>query len=105
MIITGDRLYPDGSFIKRLNQEDYRFILVVKERNHKALFEEFRALPQQQHEIQAEKITHCFHWAKGHVLNKTHTDCQVNVLEYWENPHTVWEKCRAVLTYENNWIN
>jgi hypothetical protein len=79
-----------------LKAADYRFILVAKEGNHQALFEEFRALPQQQHTQSEKNVTHRFRWANGHVLNDTHPDCLVNVLEYWEEyangkvQHWVW---------------
>ncbi|MCK4608035.1 MAG: transposase [Gammaproteobacteria bacterium] len=95
-VITGDGLYPDGPFIKRLKQDDYRFILVAKEKDLKYLFSEFRALPKESHEIQDKKVTHRFEWANGHVLNDSHQDCLVNVLEYWEDhangkkQHWVW---------------
>jgi hypothetical protein len=84
VIITGDGLYPNGPFIKRLTQDGHRFILVAREKNHQALFEEFRALPRQQHEVVESKVKHRFEWANGHVLNDSHLDCRVNVLEYWE---------------------
>ena len=96
VIITGDGLYPDGPFIKRLKQDDHRFILVAKEKDLKSLFSEFRTLRRESHAIQEKQITHRFEWANGHVLNDSHLDCLVNVLEYWEEhtngkkQHWVW---------------
>jgi hypothetical protein len=96
IIITGDGLYADGPFIKLLKQDGHCFILVAKEGNHKALFEEFRALPKQTYEIKEGAITHKFAWANDHILNDSHQDCLVNVLEYWEEhasgfvQHWVW---------------
>ena len=96
VIITGDGLYADGPFIKRLKRDDHRFILVARENNHKLLFGEFRTLPRQQLEVCTDKVVHRFEWANGHVLNNTHPDCLVNVLEYWEErangkrQHWVW---------------
>ena len=96
LIVTGDALYADGVMIKLLKANGHRFILVAKEQDQKALFEEFRALPVQRHEITDKAITHCFAWANGHVLNDSHPDCRVNVLEYWEKhaggkaQHWVW---------------
>ncbi len=106
LIITGDGLYPDGPFIKRLKEDGHWFILVAKEKNHKALFEEFRALPVQTHTQQDGAITHSFQFANGHVLNDSHPDCRVNVLEYWEKTargktqHWVWVT-DILLTPEN----
>jgi hypothetical protein len=98
LIVTGDALYADGVIIKLLKKDGHRFILVAKEEDQKALFEEFRALPVQCHEITGEDkgITHRFAWANGHVLNDSHPDCLVNVLEYREEhasgktQHWVW---------------
>ncbi|HNB02566.1 MAG TPA: transposase [Nitrosomonas sp.] len=96
VIITGDGLYPDGSFIQCLKEGGHRFILVAKEANHKALFEEFRALPQQTQEMTLKGIRHRFAWSNGHAINDSHPDCLVNVLEYWEEQtngvtqHWVW---------------
>lgn len=96
VIITGDGLYPDGPFIKRLKQDDHGFILVAKEKDLKYLFSEFHVLPKEQYKIQEKRITHCFEWANGHILNDSHPDCLVNVLEYWEKhdngktQHWVW---------------
>ena len=96
VIITGDGLYPDGPFIKRLKQDDHRFILVAKEKDLTSLFSEFRTLPRERHEIREKRIRHRFEWANGHVLNDSHPDCLVNVLEYWEEhdngktKHWVW---------------
>ncbi len=96
VIITGDGLYPDGPFIKRLKQDKHHFILVAKEKDLKYLFEEFRALPQQHYELKEDKVTHRFAFANGHPLNDSHHDCPVNVLEYWEihesgfQQHWVW---------------
>jgi hypothetical protein len=61
----------------------------------KYLFSEFRALPKEVHEIQEGEVTHRFEWANGHILNDSHRDCKVNVLEYWEKceeeeQHWVW---------------
>jgi hypothetical protein len=70
--------------------------LVAKEKDLKYLFSEFRALPKEQYDIQEKRITHRFEWANGHVLNDSHPDCLVNVLEYWEEhangktQHWVW---------------
>jgi len=96
LIITGDGLYSNGPFIKRLKSQGYSFILVAKEKDHKALFEELRALPCKTHEIKQEKKTHRFEWVNGIPLNDSHPDCLVNVLEYWEEQddgkkqHWVW---------------
>ena len=84
LIFTGDGLFSNGPFIKRLRENDYWFILVAKEGEHKHLFEEFNALPRDMHEQQEGKICHRFSWLNQVAINDTHPDCEVNVLEYQE---------------------
>jgi hypothetical protein len=84
LIFTGDGLFSNGPFIKRLSDDDHWFILVAKEGDHKHLFEEFNALPRATHEVKEGKITHRFSWSNQIAINDTHLDCEVNVLEYWE---------------------
>ncbi len=96
LIITGDGLFSNGPFIKRLMADEHRFILVAKEKDHKALFEEFRALPTSTYQCWQGNTCHRFSWINGLALNDSHVDCRVNVLEYWEEhpkgkrQHWVW---------------
>ena len=96
LIITGDGLCCDGPFIKRLKQGGHRFILVAKESNHKALFEEFPSLPQSSYQQIMNHVEHEFNWINGLSLNDSHLDCSVNALEHWEllpngkQQHWVW---------------
>lgn len=84
LIITGDGLFSNGPFIKRLKQDSHSFILVAKESDHKALFEDFNSLVKSSHEIKRDKITHCFQWANELAINDSHPDCLVNILSYQE---------------------
>jgi hypothetical protein len=88
LIFTGDGLFSNGPFIKRLRADDHWFILVAKEGDHKHLFEEFNALPRDVHEQKEGKITHHFSWLNQVAINDTHHDCEVNVLEYQEKRDT-----------------
>ena len=94
--VTGDSLFSNGPFIKRLNEDGHAFILVAKPKDHKALFEEFNALPRVSYEMQHDRATHRFEWTNGLAINDSHPDCLVNVLEYWEThesgkvQHWVW---------------
>lgn len=96
LIITGDGLFSNGPFIKRLKEDDHAFILVAKSKDHKALFEEFNALKQESEEFKKGKVTHRFEWMNGLAINDSHLDCLVNVLDYWEEhdngkrQHWVW---------------
>jgi len=96
LTITGDGLFSNGPFIKRLKQDGHAFILVAKFKDHKALFEEFNSLKKSTFEIKQDKVTHRFEWLNGVAINDSHLDCEVNVLEYWEEhsggkrQHWVW---------------
>lgn len=96
LIITADGLFSNGPFIQRLNQDKPAFILVAKPKDHKALFEEFNALPRSSHEVREKTVTHRFEWVNDVAINDSHPDCLVNVLEYWEEhengkrQHWVW---------------
>lgn len=96
LITTGDGLFSNGPYIKRLKADDHRFILVAKEGDHKALFEDFRALPKATCDVQCNGKEHHFSWINQLSLNDSHPDLMVNVLEYWETntkgkkQHWVW---------------
>lgn len=96
LTITGDSLFSNGPFIKRLKRDGHSFILVAKPKDHKALFEEFNALPRSSYELNRKKVVHRFEWINGLAINDSHQDCLVNVLEYWEvhengkRQHWVW---------------
>jgi hypothetical protein len=94
--ITGDGLFSNGPFIKRLKEDSHAFILVAKPKDHKALFEDFHSLKKTSYEMKQDKTTHRFEWVNGLAINDSHADCLVNVLEYWEEhangkrQHWVW---------------
>jgi len=95
MIVTGDSLFSNGPFIKRLKSDAHQFILVAKELDHKYLFDEFRALAKDEYETSQQGTKHRFKFMNGLPLNDSHPDCIVNVLEYWEETknktqHWVW---------------
>jgi hypothetical protein len=88
VIITGDGLFSNGPYIKRLKKDGHMFILVAKENDHKNLFKEFRALSRDEYEMTRGKTKHRFKYMNGLPLNDSHPDCLVNVLEYWEETET-----------------
>jgi hypothetical protein len=94
--VTGDSLFSNGPFIKRLKQDSHAFILVAKPKNHKALFEEFKSIKKSSCDMKQNKVIHHFEWINGLAINDSHPDCLVNVLEYWEEDdngkrqHWVW---------------
>ncbi len=96
VIITGDSLFSNGPFIKRLKLDSHAFILVAKPKDHKSLFENFHSLEKSTYTTKQDKTTHNFSWINNLAINDSHPDCLVNVLEYWEEhangkrQHWVW---------------
>lgn len=88
LIITGDGLFSNGPFIKAVKHAGHAFILVAKPKDHKALFEEFNALPRSTYQMTGDNVTHRFAWINGLAINDSHPDCRVNVLDYWEEHET-----------------
>lgn len=96
VIITGDGLFSNGPFIKRLKKDKHSFILVAKNKDHKAMFTKFYSMERKACEIKKDKVTHKFEWSNGVAINASHPDCMVNILEYWEEhesgkkQHWIW---------------
>ena len=90
IIITEDALSPNAPHIRDLMEADCRFILGVKEDDHKYLFsrldEAVEAGQAVEHDLPDEKkdIHHFFRFTNGIPLNESNRDILVNVLEYWE---------------------
>ena len=97
IIVIEDGLASNAPHIRELDRHKMSYILVAKEKDHRYLFEEFRALaPKEPIEMRRGKTTHRFRWMNGLALNDSNPDCVVNVLEYWEisekgkTKHWVW---------------
>jgi hypothetical protein len=89
MIIVEDSLAGNGPHLKLLNDLDFRYIIMVKEGDHEALFEtvqeKLRAGECEEfEEVDEAGVVHGFRFVNGVPLNKTHPDILVNFLEYWE---------------------
>lgn len=91
VIITEDALSPNAPHIRDLMEADCRFILGVKEDDHKYLSarldEAVYSRQAVEHERADEKkpdVHHFFRFTNGVPLNESNQDIQVNVLEYWE---------------------
>jgi hypothetical protein len=89
IIIVEDSLSSHGPHIKLLKELGFRYIIGVKEGDHKALFEEvqkkLRAGEMEEFEtVDEQGIIRGFRLVNGIPLNQSHPDLLVNYLEYWE---------------------
>jgi len=88
LIITEDALSPNAPHISELKRHDFRFILGVKEGDHKFLFssvqEKKLAGETTKFEIEKDGVIHRFHYINSVPLNESNQDLLVNFLEYWE---------------------
>jgi hypothetical protein len=89
MIVVEDSLAGNGPHLNLLNELDFRYLIMVKEGDHEALFEtvqeKLRAGECDEfEEVDEAEVVHGFRFVNGVPLNKTHPDILVNFLEYWE---------------------
>ena len=90
ILIVEDALHAKAPNINLLNLLDYRYIIGVKEGDHKYLFnsvqEKIKLNEDNEFEFYNEekKITHGFRFINNLALNKGNSDVLVNFLEYWE---------------------
>ncbi len=88
IIITEDALSPNAPHINDLKEHDMRFILGVKNGDHKFLFSQVKteklAGTTTTFEIEEDKVIHRFHFMNQVPLNASNPDILVNFMEYWE---------------------
>lgn len=89
LIVIEDALAANAPHLRLLQQLDMRFIINVKEGDHRALFETVRtAMCQGRTEewsyVDERGIEHGYRWLNDVPLNQSHPDLRVNFLEYWE---------------------
>lgn len=102
MIIVADSLHSKQPFIEGLQKEDMRYVLVVKEEDHKILMEwvnEQRQLKEVSRlEIKDQKgRLHRYEWINEMPLNDNKNTLWVNYFEYW-----IMEGDKV--NYHNSWI-
>ena len=87
-IFTEDGLSSNAPHIKELEKYNLRYILGVKESDHKYLFETVKEKKKtgevQEHTIIEGNITHIFSFVNEISLNKSNEEVIINFLEYWE---------------------
>lgn len=89
LIVIEDSLSSNGPHIELLHALDLRYILGVKEGDHKALFETVRQCLntdrcQAWRYVDEAGVEHGYRWLNGVALNASHPELKVNFLEYWE---------------------
>ena len=87
-IIIEDALSSNAPHIKELIRHNLRYILGVKESDHKYLFDTVRENKKQgivqEHTMIKGNITHIFSFINNVPLNISNQNVIVNFLEYWE---------------------
>lgn len=89
-LVVEDALYANAPHIKLLNSLGYKYIIGVKEGDHKYLFDNVQELiaKEEDHELnfynEKTKISNGFRFVNNLPLNKSNLDVLVNFLEYWE---------------------
>ena len=102
IILVGDSLYSKQPFMEELAEERMRYVLVVKEDDHKLLMEwvgEQRQLKEVSRlEVKDKKgRLHIYEWINEVPLNGNKKTLWVNYFEYW----LVHE---GKVTYHNSWV-
>ena len=101
LIAVLDGLYGDGETLKSLKALGFRYLIVVKEGDHAALFEAVQDALQagktEEFEYQdTQGVLRGFRYLNAVPLNKSHPDLLVNYLDYWEigkggkEYHCIW---------------
>ena len=87
-IIVEDALAANAPHIQDLRQYDFHFIIGVKPKGHKYLFDYVQQAENEgkttEFEIKEQGIIHRFRFLNNAPLNESNADVRVNVLDYWE---------------------
>ncbi len=92
LIINEDSLSSNAPHIHDLEKYDHKYILGVKEGDHKFLFnhvdqavENGEAIELDIPDEQKGDISHCFRIVYDAPLNKSNQDCRITFVEYWQH--------------------
>jgi hypothetical protein len=102
IILVGDSLYSKQPFMEGLSEEGMRYVLVVKEDDHKLLMEwvnEQRQMKEvSRFEVKDKKGRfHIYEWINEVPLNGNKKTLWVNYVEYWLVDG-------GKVTYHNSWV-
>ncbi len=104
IIISADALFANRPFIELIKNQGFNFIIRFKEGNNKTLMETVQTCIQKGKMNEFEKhdkdneILHGYRFINDLSLNKTHSDININYLDYWEVDETEKEKNFAWIT-------
>lgn len=84
MAVVEDALYANGPHIRQLQELGMRYLIVVKPKNHRWLFDWVKQSERESLEQREGEVTQRFEWVNDVPLNYDNDDIQVNFLEYWE---------------------
>jgi hypothetical protein len=102
IIIVGDSLYSKQPFMEELAEEGMRYVLVVKEDDHKLLME-WVSEQRQLKEVSRLEVKdkrgrlHIYEWINEVPLNGNKNTLWVNYVEYWLVDG-------GEVTYHNSWV-
>lgn len=100
LIVTGDALYANQSFIELCLENQYSFILTAKEGNNKTLFEQIKDNQNIQHKDRITKDKRYeYEWLNDLKLNLSKETIAVNYLAF-----RIIDIESGAVTYKNSWI-
>ena len=109
VIVNEDALAANAPHLRELQALDLRYIITVKRKNHRYLFEwvdlatrDGKALAFSLPDKEDSRRTHRFRIVESVPLNASNEDLRVNVVEYWQEDEQKDGTKRA--TYHNVWI-
>ena len=92
LIINEDSLSSNAPHIRELEKYEHKYILGVKEGDHKFLFNYVdqavtygKSVEFDIPDEQKEHITHCFRIVYDAPLNQSNQDCRITFVEYWQH--------------------
>ena len=106
LIINEDAISPNAPHIRELEKYNLHYILGVKPKDHKFLFDFVESgaheVKPREFSFKDEKdpvITHRFKIMNNVPLNKSNQEVVVNFIEYWE-----YSEKKDKITYHNTWV-
>lgn len=84
MAAVEDALYANGPHIRQLQALAMRYIIVVKPKNHRWLFDWVKQSERESLVLSQGEVNHRFAWVNDVPLNDSNDDVRVNFLAYWE---------------------
>lgn len=81
VIFTYDALFANGPCIQQIKESKSHFIIGVKPKGNKSLFEWLKGIKLEEHEIKTPKETLQFKFLNKVPLNDTHKELEVNFFE------------------------